>query len=170
MNKVGIFFGSNGGTTEGVASQIASMLNVDSSDVHNVANASAEDLMKYDVILLGTSTWGSGDLQDDWFDFLPKIAALDLKGKYVGLFGCGDSVSFGDTFCDGMGTIYADMQGTGATFVGKVPTDGYSFDSSVSVVDGVFVGCALDEMNEDGMTGDRISAWVDTLKKDIPNM
>ena len=162
MSKIGIFFGTSTGTTEGVAQQIAEQLGV--SDVFNVSEVSADKLTEYDALLLGSSTWGSGDLQDDWYDFLEAAKALDLSGKKVAIFGCGDSSSFSDTFCNAMGTIYNDLQGTGCEFVGAVSTDGYTYDDSEAVVDGQFVGLALDEMNEDDKTAERIQAWVETLK------
>ena len=48
----------------------------------------------------------------------------------------------------------------GAQVIGAVATEGYTFDDSESVVDGKFVGLALDEVNEDGKTDERIDAWV----------
>lgn len=166
MKRIGIFFGSSGGVTEGVANQIAEKLGVASGDVYNVASASPADLGGYEVLLLGSSTWGAGDLQDDWYDFLPKIQKLDLSDKLVALFGCGDSASFGDTFCDAIGTIYQDLQGTGCQFIGSVDAADYSYTDSTAVVDGRFVGLALDEMNEDSLTPGRIDAWIESLKKE----
>lgn len=163
MKKIGIFYGSSTGTTEGIAQRIAEKLGVDASDVHDVASASASDVAPYDLLILGSSTWGAGDLQDDWEGFLGNLKQENLAGKEIALFGCGDSASFGDTFCDAIGTIYNELQGTGAKFIGAVPTDGYTFDSSTAVVDGKFVGLALDEMNEDDKTDERIDAWVKTL-------
>ena len=110
MKTIGIFYGSSNGTTESVAKQIAEKLGVKSADIHDVGQASPADFASYEVLLLGSSTWGAGDLQDDWYDFLPKIKKLDLSGKLVGLFGCGDSSSFSDTFCDAIGTIYNDLK------------------------------------------------------------
>ena len=52
----GIFFGSTTGTTESVAARIAERLGVAQADVHNVAAASVEDVKKYDLLLLGSST------------------------------------------------------------------------------------------------------------------
>lgn len=114
MKTIGIFYGSSNGTTESVAKQIAEKLGVKSSDIHDVGQASPADFASYEVLLLGSSTWGMGDLQDDWYDFLPKIKKLDLSGKLVGLFGCGDSSSFSDTFCDAIGTIHNDLKATDA--------------------------------------------------------
>ena len=165
MSKIGIFFGTSTGTTEGVAQQIAEQLGV--SDVFNVSEVSADKLTEYDVLLLGSSTWGSGDLQDDWYDFLEAAKGLDLSGKKVAIFGCGDSSSFSDTFCGAMGTIYNDLQGTGCEFIGAVSTEGYTFDDSEAVVDGKFVGLAIDDVNEDDKTPERIQAWVEALKGEL---
>ena len=158
--KTGIFYGSSTGTCEEIANKIAVTFGVDSADVHNVSDLTADLVAGYDLLLLGSSTWGSGDLQDDWYDGLDTLKALDLSGKKVAIFGCGDSASFCDTYCNAMGTIYEGLQGTGAEFIGTgVSTDGYSFDDSTAVVDGAFIGLALDELNEDFKTDERIAAW-----------
>ena len=164
MKKTGVFYGSSSGTTEDVAQRIATLLGISSDDVYNVGDAPVSAVAPYDVLLLGTSTWGAGDLQDDWDSFLPKLKKVDLSGKVIALFGTGDSSSFGDTFCDGIGIIYKQLKDTGATFAGTVPVDGYTFDSSEAVVDGVFVGLPLDELNEDSLTDTRISQWIAQLK------
>ena len=165
MSKIGIFFGTSTGTTESVAQQIAEQFGVE--DVFNVGEVAADKLSEYDVLLLGSSTWGSGDLQDDWYDFLEAAKDLDLSGKKVAIFGCGDSSSFSDTFCGAMGTIYNDLQGTGCEFIGAVSTDGYTYDDSEAVVDGNFVGLAIDDVNEDDKTPERIQAWVEAIKGEL---
>ena len=166
MKTIGIFYGSSTGTTEGIARRIAERLGINDKDIHDVAGASPANLVPYEVLLLGSSTWGAGDLQDDWEDFLGKIKGADLGGKLVGLFGCGDSASFSDTFCDALGTIRDGLRGTGCAFIGATAADGYSFDSSTAVEDGKFVGLALDEMNEDDQTDGRIDRWIDTLRRE----
>jgi flavodoxin I len=50
------------------------------------------------------------------------------------------------------------------TVVGFTGTDGYSFDDSEAVVDGHFVGLAVDEDNESNLTDERIDKWVEQLK------
>lgn len=106
----GIFFGSTMGTTEAVAADIAKQLGVADADVHNVADTPAGEVQKYDLLVLGSSTWGAGELQDDWYGFLDQLKAQDLSGKKVALFGCGDSGSYPDTFCDAVGLIYDGLQ------------------------------------------------------------
>ena len=95
------------------------------------------------------------------------ILSADLSHKFVALFGCGDSDSYSDTFCDGIGILYEDLKDTGCTFIGITDTAGYTFDASVAVVNGKFVGLPIDEVNEDSQTDQRIDQWVEGLKKEI---
>ena len=60
--------------------------------------------------------------------------------------------------------IYNAVKQAGANVIGAVATDGYTFDDSESVVDGKFVGLALDEVNEDDKTEERIDAWLEAIK------
>lgn len=69
------------GTTEAVAADIAKQLGVADADVHNVADTPAGEVQKYDLLVLGSSTWGAGELQDDWYGFLDQLKAQDLSGK-----------------------------------------------------------------------------------------
>lgn len=164
MKKTAIFYGSSSGTTEDIAKRIATKLGIGSADVYNVDSVSADDVNPYEVLMLGSSTWGLGDLQDDWEGFLPKLKNADLSGKAVAIFGTGDSSSYSDSFCDAIGTIYSELYNSGCRFCGAVPTDGYTFDDSVAVIDGKFVGLPLDEVNEDDETDNRIDNWITQLK------
>lgn len=128
---------------------------------------SAETVGAYKNLLLGTSTWGAGELQDDWYDGLEKLKGADLSGKTIALFGCGDCESYGDTFCGALAEIYEGLKGSGAKFVGQVPVDGYTFGDSAAVVDGMFLGLALDDINEDDKTDGRIDAWVEEIKSSL---
>ena len=166
MSKMGIFYGSTNGNTSDIAEKIAAKLGVDKSDIYDVASAKADNLASYDVLLLGSSTWGLGDLQDDWEDFISVLPTVDLSAKKVALFGCGDSASYSDTFCDAIGKIYEAIKGK-TKVIGFTSTDGYSYDSSEAVVDGMFVGLAIDEDNESNLTDKRIDSWIGKLKSEI---
>lgn len=168
MKKTGIFYGSSTGTCEDLANQIADKMGVAASDVYSADKLSANLVKEYDLLILGTSTWGDGELQDDWYDGIKVLKSADLSFKSIALFGCGDSESYCDTFCDGMGILYEDLKDSGCSFIGnKVGTDGYSFSSSIAVVNGAFVGLALDEVNESDKTAERIDNWTAELKKHI---
>ncbi len=157
--KTGIFYGSTTGTTEMVAEKVGALLGADvmpAAEIDKVEN--------YDFVIFATSTWGMGDLQDDWFGALETLAGKNLSGKKVALIGVGDQASFGDTFVDGMGTIYEEIKDKGITLVGKTSVDGYDFSSSKAVIDGEFAGLVIDENNQSELTEERIAAWVEKVR------
>jgi len=157
--KAIVYFGSTTGTCEDLAGRIGAALGAEVKNVTEL-DASAADA---DLLVLGTSTWGAGDVQDDWYSAVDTLKGLPLAGKKVAIFGCGDSASYPDTFCGGMKAIYDAAKEAGAEVVGAVSTEGYNFDASDAVVDGKFVGLALDELNEADKTDERIAAWVAAL-------
>ena len=118
-------------------------------------------------LILGTSTWGAGELQDDWYDGLNVLQDADLSDKTIAIFGCGDCESYSDTFVGGIGELYNGIKNSGANFVGAVSTDGYTFDDSEALVDGRFIGLPLDDVNEDDKTDMRIDAWIAEI---LPNL
>lgn len=160
MSKVKVIFGSTTGNTERAADLIAAALG---GDAVNVSSASRDDF-DAKLLILGTSTWGCGDLQDDWLSSSRIIDTLDLTGRKVALFGLGDSLGFGDTFINGVGTLYRQLISRGAEIIGKCPVSGYEFSDSSAVVDGEFVGLPLDDDNEPEKSESRISAWCGQLK------
>ena len=164
MKRIGIFYGSATGTTAGVAHRIASALGVEDKDVRDVALSAPTDVAQYDILILGSSTWSGGELEEDWYDFIDGAASLDLSGKTAAIFGCGDE-TMSDTFCNAIGIIYEKMRGTGLDFVGKFPASCYTFDSSKALTGDTMLGLALDEVNHPDLTDGRIGEWTDILKK-----
>jgi flavodoxin I len=165
MAKVGLFYGSSTGVTKNVAEAIATELKqlCIIADVKSASEASIATLTSYDKLLLGTSTWGMGDLQDDWEGLLSSLATSNLKGKTVALFGTGDQDSYPDTFVDGIGHLYKAVKSAGAEVVGFISTDGYSFDASTAEKGGQFVGLVIDEGNQGDLTATRIKKWVASI-------
>lgn len=167
MKKTGVFYGSTTGTTESVARTIAEKLGIPSSDVYDVSKMTADVAGSYEALILGTSTWGDGELQDDWYDGIKVLKGMDLSGKTVALFGCGDSESYSDTFCDGMGILFNDLKNSGCRFIGAVPDADYTYSSSIAVTDRNFVGLAIDDINESDKTDERVTAWTEKLKTEL---
>ena len=161
---IGIYYGSSTGNTEAAANDIAAALGVDAANIHNVSDTDASTVADYDTLLLGSSTWGAGDLQDDWYDFLDNLKGQDLAGKKVALFGCGDSDGYADTFCGALVQIYDALQDTGATFVGAYEPEGYSYDATETEQDGKLIGLCIDEANQSDLTDERIEKWVALLQ------
>ena len=162
MSKIGIFFGSTTGVTEEIANKISN--NLEGAEVYNISG-NEDKLNDFDVLILGTSTWGFGDLQDDWQGSLDELANLDLSGKKVAYFGTGDQSTFADTFIDGIGIINDEIEKTGALVIGQTSIDGYEFSGSKAVVDGEFLGLAIDEVNQSELTDERVEKWISELKK-----
>ena len=162
--KTLVIYGSTTGTTEEVAQKIAEKLN---AEAVNVADVTEDQIAEADNLVLGSSTWGAGELQDDWYDGIDKLKSADLKGKTIAIFGVGVSASYSDTFCGSMAGLYDAVKDSGAKIVGAVSTDGYTFDDSESVVNGKFVGLALDEENESDKTDERIDNWVKAISPEL---
>jgi len=159
-----LVYGSSGGNCEGVGEKIAEVLNIEAQDI---ADFDVEEFANYDKVILGSSTWGDGDLQDDWEDKWDDFCEVDFSGKTVALFGIGDQEGYEDSFLGAMGTIYEQVSKKGAKIVGHTSTDGYEYEESEAEKDGQFVGLAIDEDNQDDLTDERIEAWVNAIKADI---
>lgn len=164
--KTGIYYASTTGTTEELARMIAKDMKVADADIHDVAKTAPSTMGDYDLIVIGSSTYGSGDLQDDMADFIDGAQILDLKGKRVAVFGAGDE-SMTDTFCDAVGIIYDKLKDTGAEMVGTFPTYPYEFDHSKAVpVQGAEAeGLLIDNVNHADLTADRVAKWVEKITK-----
>ena len=160
MANVKVIFGSTTGATESAAAEIAAAFGVQAI---NVANATADDF-KADLLILGSSTWGLGELQDDWAAKIGLLENADLNGKLVAVFGLGDQSGFADTYCDAMGILAKTAKGRGANLIGQTSAEGYGHSSSAVAEDGMFCGLALDDNNESEKTSSRIGAWVENLK------
>lgn len=163
MKKTAIVYGSTTDNTKNIAETIADKLAGDVTII-DVAKLKAGDLDIYQNLILGTSTWGLGDLQDDWEGKISILANSDLASKTIAFFGVGDSSSYPDTFVDGMGLLYDAVKEKGANLIGQFSTDGYGYDASRAEVDGLFVGVAIDEDNESEKTDIRLEKWINSLK------
>jgi flavodoxin I len=161
MMSIGIFYGSSTGNTKDVATQLQETLG---GDLHNIADVDAETLAEYGYLVLAASTWGAGDLQDDWEDFLPSLDEVDFSGKKVALLGLGDQENYGDTFADGIAILAEKVEENGGVIVGLTSTEGYTYDNSAAERDGRFVGLVIDEDSQSGLTAERIKAWTAELK------
>jgi flavodoxin I len=168
MKRIGIFYGSTTGNTEKIAEKIRYNLEMGLVDIFNVKYAKIKDVENYDNIILGSSTWGIGILQNDFDKFLHEVLKQsDLKNKKIAIFGTGDSSIYPDSFADSIGIIFDALEGKGATFVGEFPTEGYQFESSLSIFGDKFVGLPLDDDSDEEQNKLRISLWTELLKLDM---
>jgi len=177
MAKVGIIFGTDTGFTRKVAKLMAKQLGkelVPDKPV-NINRTTVDEFLAYDALILGTPTYGEGSLPGidsgitagSWAEFLPKLADNELNGKVVALFGFGDQAKYSERFVSAMGLLHDVLIEKGARVIGQWPTDGYEFDHSDAVRDGMFVGLALDDKNQALLTNQRISQWLEQITADL---
>jgi flavodoxin I len=172
MSKIAIFYGPIGGAVNRVADKIKEAIGSDKVEMVAVKEASVADLEKYDKIIFGASTvgkdtWDSEFSSNDWAKFLPEIGKIDFADKTVAIFGLGDHITYAHGFVDHMGLVGKELIKNGATLVGKVSAEGYDFDESEAVIDGTFIGLAIDEDFEPELTDERVAAWVEVIKADF---
>lgn len=167
MVKIGIFYGGNlKGSTYQAAQGIVNRFGEGMASLHNVSNATREDLEKYQYLILGTSAWGIGEMHQDWERFIDVLVEADINDKKIALFGLGDQVEYPESFVDGMGTVYCRLPFK-ENVVGNWSTKGYSFYFSTAERNGNFVGLAIDEDSQPELTEERITKWVEQLKTEF---
>ncbi len=133
------------------------------ADLRDVEKSSPEEMVDYEVLIMGIPTWGIGKMQEDWEVFISRMEDFDLSGKKVAMFGLGDQESYPETFADALGKLYRVLLKTGCSFTGSWTPDGYSFEGSAAMEEGRFVGLVLDEENQPDLTDERLDKWLKSL-------
>ena len=170
MASIGIFVGSSGGVTLDAAEKLAELF--DGAEVINMEEDydDLEQFDEFDVLLIGSSTWGQGDPQRDWVDPLMDIAndEPDFTGKKVAFFGAGDQKTHGEHFVSALGKMEELFHNRGAkTGFGHWPTDGYDYEFSLAEKGGRFCGLPIDDVNQADLTEERLSAWAAQVKEEM---
>jgi len=160
-----LFYGSSTGNSEEIANKIANELG--DIEVFDLSQTGIKKINDYQKVILGGSTWGDGELNDDWDEAWDTFKTINLLDKTVALFGLGDQDGYPDDFCSALGIIYEQVSISGAKIVGFTSNEGYDFDDSKAQIDGKFVGLVIDEDNQDDLTDKRIKTWVEDIKSEI---
>lgn len=171
MKKIGLLYWPKKGNVESCANLIYKKFKPEEIEICSIDQVNTMNFDNYQMLIVGCSTvgadvWQGASDTNLWFDFFTKFTEKNLKGKPVAIFGLGDQVLYPDHFVDGMMLIKNEFDRVGAKLIGKWPTDGYDFTHSESIENGVFVGLALDEDQQDELTNDRIDVWVKQLKEE----
>lgn len=113
-NKIGIFFGSSTGATEGIADLIASNFGDDIADgpfeIDDIQGSVADKFNEYDSLVVGTPTWNTGaDTERSgtgWDEiYYGEMKGLNIAGKKVAVFGLGDQISYSENYADASGEV-----------------------------------------------------------------
>ena len=94
MTKMILIYASMGGNTEMMAEEVANGVRQEGEDLEVIDimdGIEASALENYDGVLLGSYTWGDGELPDDFFDFYDEMESINLTGKKAAVFGSCDS-------------------------------------------------------------------------------
>lgn len=167
-HKIGLFYGSDTGYTEGVAQQILEIVGASNIEVHDINRAKPADFEQYQQIIIGLSTWHDGQLQSDWDTFYEDFKTIEFSGKTVAFFGLGDQIGYAEYFIDGVGILGDVVYENGGEIIGVCPTEGYDFEASkAEFQEGWFLGLAIDEDNQSDLTMDRVKSWVAQIKEEM---
>ncbi|MCK4851685.1 MAG: flavodoxin [Candidatus Omnitrophica bacterium] len=117
MKKTIIVYGSTTGNTEVMSQRVEGVLRDSGMDVtlKEVRAIAPEALTGYDVIIFGCSTWGDGELQDDFIPFKKKIREAGFEGKKAAVFGPGDSMY--PQFCKAVDILEQVLKSCGADMI-----------------------------------------------------
>lgn len=157
-----IFYATSTGNTEDVANKIHK--NFEEFELIDISSDGVDKMNECDSIILGVSTWGEGELQDDWEDCFADIQDMDFSNKTVALFGLGDQESYGHEFVDALGIMHETLIERNAKIVGQTSTQGYEYEYSKAEVNNQFVGLVIDEDNQEDLTEQRVENWCKEIK------
>jgi len=162
--KIGIIWGSDSGDTEDVVDYIIKKINHYDVESINVGSAKTNDFLRFDLVILGISTWYDGDLQSDWERFYPAFQEINFDKNKIAIFGLGDQYGYEDYFVDGIGILAKVVLKNNGEIIGYWSTEGYEFEESKALYNkDLFYGLALDEGNQYELTKDRINSWLNSI-------
>ena len=165
--KVGLFYGSETGNTKTHAGEIKDFLEGTHLEITeepiDVASFDVEDLLDYDIIIFGSPTWNIGELQSDIGEVFDEFDNIDLTGKKIAIYGCGDQEGYPDSYQDAIGILARKLRDRNAEIIGYTSTEGHSFEESLGIEEGKFMGLALDDDNQPDLSEIRLKKWIDQL-------
>ncbi|MFN8286224.1 MAG: flavodoxin [Chitinophagales bacterium] len=164
MAKIGLFYGTDTGNTERISKRIKEVIDAKlgegTVDVLEIYKKKAEDMDKYDTLILGMPTWYDGELQGDWESFIPEMEKINFGTKKVAFFGLGDQYGYASYFIDALQLFAEIVEKNNGKLYGLWPVAGYEHDYSKAQRGDYFLGLALDVDNQDELTEERIQKWV----------
>lgn len=165
--RIAIVYGSTTRYTEQVADKIASQPGFEEAELLDIEDTALSDLLGFDFIIFGIPTWDYGEAQSSWQTVWDEIDNTNFTDKLCAFFGLGDQQGYSEWFVDAMGLLHDKVVRQGGIAIGDWPTEGYHFNTQISVAGGRFVGLPLDEVNQDCLTDERISTWCRMLREII---
>lgn len=161
MKKTAIIFSFNTTNTKKVAEKIQSYF--PQAEMVNAENITSDEFLAFENYILGVPTWFDGELPNYWDEFVPAIEDMDLKGKTFAIFGLGNQVEYPENFGDAIGIMAGLLEKQGATVSGATDLEGYTYEKSLAIRNGKFIGLLIDEDTQPELTDSRVENWVKAL-------
>lgn len=163
---IAVIYGSTTGNTSDAAEKIQDLLADEEIELFDVKDVGLDALDYFDNIIFAIPTWDYGEVQTDWQEVWDDIDVVDFNNKTVAFVGMGDQFAYAEWFQDAMGMLHDKVKARGATIVGHWPVVGYEFDESKALTEDkqFFVGLALDEDCQPGLTEQRLNDWCKLIK------
>jgi flavodoxin I len=167
MSKTVIIYSFHTQKSKKVAEKVIEAFGKENINVVNAEELTSKVFEENDNFILSTPTWFDGELPNYWDEFVPELEEMDLKNKTFAVFGLGDQKGYPENFCDAIGILVEILENCGASIIGKIPVEGYTFESSRAQRGDIFVGLPLDQENQGRLTNERIEKWVAQLKQEM---
>lgn len=92
MANVKIVYGTAGGNTKLVCEKVVEVLTTKGHriELFDAIKTTPADIGAYDALILACPTYGIGELEEHFENFLEQLNAVDLKGHKCAIIGLGD--------------------------------------------------------------------------------
>ena len=147
MTRALVVYATSSGSTRAVAEACAAMLSRSTVLLDLRSLASAETPLpsgRFDVVVAGTPTYGTGEWHTAWSAHVSKVAPLMCAAGTVMLFGLGDARGHGRTFAGGLGVLADHVAALGIAWTGGISPSRYHFDASPALRNGAFPGLVVE--------------------------
>lgn len=171
MKKVALIYWPEDGNVEAVAEKIKGLFDGNLT-INSIANISNEVLAEADNWIIGGSTvgshvWEDADDSNKWSELFKLLDEIDFSNKKVAFYGLGDQILYPSHFVNGLGIFQEEFEKRNANIIGQWPTEGYDFSDSEGTKGDHFYGLALDEDNQEELTEERLTKWLEMIQKDF---
>jgi flavodoxin I len=130
MSKTVIIYSFHTQKSKKVAEKVIEAFGKDEIQAVNAEELTSKVFEENDNFILSAPTWFDGELPNYWDEFVPELEEMDLKNKTFAVFGLGDQKGYPENFCDAIGILVEVLESCGASIVGQIPAEGYTFESS----------------------------------------
>ena len=161
--KAALIYSKSSKNTSTVANIIKDTLKNQIQEV-NIDDCSFDEIMEYDLIIAGVSTWYDGELPPAWDEYLPGIEEFDMQRKSFAIFGLGNQKAYPENYQDAMGILEHFFVQRGAKPIGKISTEGYNFEQSLALRENsLFCGLSIDSSFTEEQTKNMIHKWLEDI-------